>query len=276
MIHRGESSFAYEKTFYQQVFDFFSQRYTDLDFIDSQKRFSFRCNDLFIDFDYGYLDLSSRTFDEYDFVISSGLCALLNPVLRSGDLLFASSASSLEINDKDNEVRIGKSSATFVNNMSVFFDVLCDQNVSAKLKKYIMKQHNEVLGSQEVQPLSSLRTLDNARIAAASGIFMPSQLTEYQSYCDNKQISLQDVLTTRFDGLNCESLDMMRKVSDKMIMFSVGVDKPYADQEFSGAIRDETQWHSALPEMDLTTIYLLKYVIIDVLLESHGLVLTTL
>ena len=275
MIHRGEYSFANEKRFYEQATRFFSQENPEIQFLSEEKLFSIQLGSLRIDFDYGYFNLENKDFSNYDYIISSGLCAVLNPNIQPGDILLPACATPFIINEEEKKGTIYSSKKTcFTNPMNTLIKPMSDYEITAQLHEHILAAHKEFLGEQEIRSIQDIHVHKEAHILTASTIFLPSQLHNHAFYNEESQLqNLQEHVTQTYDALNCETHAMIQQQKNNTFMYTLGIDKPYKGHEYIGDVREEKKWHTTIQEMNLATIYLFKYVLLGLLLQTQGKIL---
>jgi hypothetical protein len=272
MIHRSKNPFLREKVLYRSAVAYYQARFPDLVFIDKGVRFSVRWKDLIIDFDYGYYRMRERKWGNYDLIVSTGLFAVFSSSIHPGDLVFPGQSRSMRITGKrvvieDDMVRIDNPMSHIWKNL-LRFEKGEDRE---KIEGAIVRALPYVLPSRK--SLAALHAR-GARMVTANALFIPSGLMDH-CWCERKDGQMHSITDTQrflekhFDGLNCESQDMMRLFGNKAIFWSVGLDKPYHVAELSKELRDEKNYQKFLPTFDLGLVCYFKFVFFGYLLSKR-------
>lgn len=268
MIHRGKVSFLEEKDFIIKSVNYLKKEFSELKIVDKGVRFSIVYKKNKIDFGYGYYNMAKRDFSKYKYIVSTGLYAIFDKKDFPSDIIFPSISDYIYLSKKKTKVFITKNKEKFENKMKKTFTKMLkfEKNKILNLKdNKFVKNYNHTSPDKKIKPLKNIVKEKNAKMITCNTIFKPSELKKAKA---NINEDLEKFLTTKYDGLNCETLEMIQKNRNKLIMFSVAIDKPYDNFEISVNLSRQINKHDNKYGFDILSVQYFKLLLLRAVLEK--------
>lgn len=278
VIHRSKGPFKHQKDMFRDIINFHSKQYPGLQFVDKGLRFSAVNGDTVIDFDFGYLNMRYRDFSGYHLVISQGTCGLLADDMKPGDLVFPTQSDMLRINNDCTKVRVYERTARCNNRMGSLFDHMKDYeaNVDADaVKKFVADSLCTSKKKTKIKGLDAIKVKDNARFVESNVIFKPSKLKNASALLKSGEdritiTDLQKHLESHFDGIDCESKQMMENVGPRLCRFSIGLNSPYHGVELTDELRNAKNPGELVADYDESKVNYFLTMLFGYILATEG------
>lgn len=280
MIHRSKKPFSLQKEVFRKLVGFFQNFYPRLRFVDKGLRFSIYDNErevpLELEFDFGYRNMRYRDFSRFHQVVSQGYCALLNPKLEPGTIVFPEKSDALRINTGMTKVRVYDDSSSFCNLVNRVWPFLEGFEKGAYGKRFSHWICEEFGGdcADEEMCLSSIPVHHKGRFVESNTFFFPSQLEGASSVLKSGGDSLDiphlnKYLQSRYDGLNLDAKQMIENVGDRLFLFSIGLGKPYEGVELTDEVRYAERVGDYIPSYDDAKVIYFQGAILGTLLSPQ-------
>ena len=272
MIHRSKKRFLEEKEYFRKMVGFYNAFYPDLKFIDRGIRFSIKKDNNIIDFDFGFYNMDKKDFKKYDYVISTGLFAIINSKIQPGDMILPIQTTYMHISQKRTKLVINSSIFKFNNQMNKVIAKLVkyEQELDTDaIKKYIYKSFKN-LEKDKIHKIKTMHIHKNGKMITCNTTFMPSELIKTKVFVKDKEIpNLQKYLEKNIDGLNCETKGMIKNIGSKLLMLSWGLDKPYQLTEFTKELWDSKNYHKIIPTFNLSQKIYFYFLLLGYLIKNN-------
>jgi hypothetical protein len=254
IIHRSKKPFSLQKEVFRKITDFYSARVPGLQFIDKGIRFSIKTPNHMVDFTFGYQNMRYQDFSQYQLVVSQGPCGFFNEEMNPGDIAFPTSSDCMRVNSEGTKVRVYEKGVKFENRMAKVFEGMMEFESKYDLnplREFVCAELSYKQGA-EVTRLSEMKVQKEARFVEANTIFRPSKIQGARAILRSGEYrievpDLKAYLLKYFDGVSFETKQMIENAGEKMLMYRVGMNKPFANVEYTDEIRDAEHPEELLP-----------------------------
>lgn len=257
IIHRSKKPFSMQKEVYRKIAEFYSARLPGIQFIDKGIRFSIKTPNHMVDFTFGYMNMRYQDFSQYQLVISQGPCGFFNETMNPGDIAFPTSSDCMRVNSEGTKVRVYEGGVNFDNPMAKVFEGMLEFEKKYDLnplRQYVCAELSYKKGA-EVKKLAEMNVKKEARFVEANTIFRPSKIQGARAILRSGEyrIEIPDLkayLMKYFDGVSFETKQMIENAGTKMLMYRVGMNKPFANVEYTDEVRDAEHPQELLPSYE--------------------------
>ncbi len=275
IIHRSKGPFRTEKDVLTKIIQYYQERMPGLSLVDKGLRFCLLAPDVQIDFDFGFHNMRYRDFSAYSTVISQGTCGVLRSDAQPGDLLVPYHSAALRINTDATKVRVYDDRTTIQNGMDELWTKLQTYEKSAdlsQLNRFIAAEFANARPTEN-RGLAGLKVHRGGCVVEANRLFDAQELAGARAILkageEKREIpQLQKFLEKAYDGVDQSAKQMMDNVGNKLTMFFVATNKPYAGFPLTDTIRNAEDPGTHLPTYDRRKIIYLQALILGQLLAQ--------